>query len=237
MRRRWVPIGASRAASVGRLEHRPHVVERHVEVAQAADQLSGGDLVGRVEAVAVGGVDRRRREQADVVVVVQGLHAQVGHAGELAHGERHVGSGRGCVGRMGGCHTDSFAPPPTGGSSPSAVPRARPSQSDSGRSSAAAARRRPGRGPGARSPRSRAARRPPPELPHRCLRRHRRQRQHRDREHDEAAARAPRPTPGRGRTPSSRRTAPRPRRARRPPRPPARARDGARSPPARPRRR
>ena len=78
---------------VGCEQHRPDRVERHAQVAQPPDHLGGGHLVGAVVAVAGVRVDRRGREDAHVVIVLQRLHAQVGHPGELADGQ-HVG----------GCH-------------------------------------------------------------------------------------------------------------------------------------
>ena len=67
------------------------LVGGHVELAEAADGLGDGNLVGGVQAVAVLLVDRHRLEQPDVVVVPQRLHREVGHLREVAdrHERRH----------------------------------------------------------------------------------------------------------------------------------------------------
>ena len=49
----------------------PHVVDRHLEVAQPAHDVGIGDLVGRVVAVSGRRVDGGRLEQPDGVVVAQ----------------------------------------------------------------------------------------------------------------------------------------------------------------------
>ncbi len=59
-------------------------VQRHVQVAEPADHLGDGDLVGRVAPVAGVSVDVGRLEQPDPVVVPQHLDAHMGGAGEVA---------------------------------------------------------------------------------------------------------------------------------------------------------
>ena len=95
-----VDDGPVAGREVGRLEHRAHLLERHVEVAEPADGLGGGDLVGAVVPVAARRVDLGRLEQADVVVVPERLHAQVRHLRELADGEaRRHGASIACAHR------------------------------------------------------------------------------------------------------------------------------------------
>jgi hypothetical protein len=69
---------------VGGRQDRSDRVERHAQVAQPPDDLSRGHLVGAVKPVAGVRVDRGRLKDAHVVVVMQRLHAQVRHSGELA---------------------------------------------------------------------------------------------------------------------------------------------------------
>ena len=54
---------------IGRLEHRAHLLDRHVEVAEAADRLGGRHLVGAVVPVSAGRVDVGGFEEPHVVVV------------------------------------------------------------------------------------------------------------------------------------------------------------------------
>lgn len=86
-------------------QHGLHICDGHVEVAQPADHLRGGDLVEGVVAVAGALIHIGRLEQARLVVVPERLHAYVGHAGKLADGQT-------------GSHVSSVNPPPAGGSSP-----------------------------------------------------------------------------------------------------------------------
>ena len=74
--------GPVAAGLVGRLQQLAHLFDRHLQVPEAADGLGGAHLVHRV--VPVASADRPApAQQADVVVVPQRLHAQVGHLGEL----------------------------------------------------------------------------------------------------------------------------------------------------------
>jgi hypothetical protein len=59
--------------------------EWHVQGAESADDLSDGDLLGRVATVAGVWVDVRWFEQADLVVVAQHLRARLRGASELAN--------------------------------------------------------------------------------------------------------------------------------------------------------
>ena len=111
---------------VGCEQHGPDRVERHAQVAQPPDHLGGGYLVGAVGAVAGVRVDRRGRQDAHVVIVVQRLHAEVGRPGELADGQHRR--------RHGGSIT---APRPGPRACPRSYPRRRPARR----------RRRPGRCP------------------------------------------------------------------------------------------
>jgi hypothetical protein len=61
--------------------------QREPEIAQGKDPVQPLELVGAVPAVAGLRVDLRRRQQADVVVVVQGPHRHLGHAGERSDPE------------------------------------------------------------------------------------------------------------------------------------------------------
>ena len=79
-----------RAARSGACEDVAHLVDRHVEVAEPADRLGRADLARGVAPVPGRGVDARRFEQPDVVVVPERLHAQVRHLRELADRQQHV---------------------------------------------------------------------------------------------------------------------------------------------------
>ncbi len=73
---------------VGRGEHGTDLTERHVEVAEPANDLRDRNLIGRVAAIAGSRVDLRGNEQPDVVVVAQGLDAQLGGLREVTDHER-----------------------------------------------------------------------------------------------------------------------------------------------------
>ena len=75
-------------ADIRRREHRAHRVDRHVEIAEAADHLRGRDLIGRVVAVAVARIDVGGLEQTDAVVVAQRLRAEMRHPGEVTDRQR-----------------------------------------------------------------------------------------------------------------------------------------------------
>lgn len=70
------------------VEYLPNRWYRHVKPPQPADQQRPLHLIERVPPVTGCPVHRIRRQQADVVVVMQRLHGQVGHPGELP--DRHV---------------------------------------------------------------------------------------------------------------------------------------------------
>ena len=65
----------------------PDLVQRHVQVAEPADDLGHRHLAGVVEPVAARRVDPGGLEQPLVVVEAQGLDAEMRHAGEVA--DRH----------------------------------------------------------------------------------------------------------------------------------------------------
>ena len=69
---------------VGGMEHTLDLAHRHFEVAQAADRLGCRDLMAPVVPVAAGVVHLGWFEQADVVVVAQGLDREITRARELA---------------------------------------------------------------------------------------------------------------------------------------------------------
>ena len=79
---------------IGRLQHGAHLLDRHVEVAEAPDGLGGRHLIGAVVPVSAGRIDVGGFEEPDVVIVPQRLHAEVRHLRELADGEArgHVAS-------------------------------------------------------------------------------------------------------------------------------------------------
>jgi NADPH:quinone reductase-like Zn-dependent oxidoreductase len=72
---------------VGGVEHGVDVVEWHVEIAKAADDLRSDDLLGGVVPVSGFGVDVDRLEQADLVVVAKQLGTPVRRAGEVPDGQ------------------------------------------------------------------------------------------------------------------------------------------------------
>ena len=72
---------------IRRSQHGLDVVQRHVEAAEAADDLGGRDLIRRIAAVTgllihIGGL-----EQADPVIVTQRLDAQMSRASEVTDRE------------------------------------------------------------------------------------------------------------------------------------------------------
>ena len=85
-------LGPSRL--IGSPEYGADVVERHAEIPEPSDHLRDRELVARVSAVAGDRIDVCGFEQADPVVVAQGLHAEEGDPGEVADGQRasHVAS-------------------------------------------------------------------------------------------------------------------------------------------------
>src|SRR5690606_37046037 len=95
--------------------------------AQPADEQRLLDLVGAVAAIARPPVDLGGREQADVVVVPQGLDAEVGEPGELpdgdgrGHGTQRTPSSTGRVNTRVACRPGSTPPgstPPGSGCGP-----------------------------------------------------------------------------------------------------------------------
>jgi hypothetical protein len=68
-------------------QHRLDVGDWHLQVAQAADDLRGRDLPGRVVPVAVSGFTVAGSSSPTWWVVAQCLDAEVRGAGEVAHGE------------------------------------------------------------------------------------------------------------------------------------------------------
>jgi hypothetical protein len=73
---------------VGSLKHNVDVLERHLEVAEAADDLRRDDLLRGVAPVPAVHVHVDRLQQAELVVVAKHLHAQVRGPGEVAYGQR-----------------------------------------------------------------------------------------------------------------------------------------------------
>ena len=71
---------------VGGVQNGADLLEGHVEFPEAPDDLCRGDLLGAVTAVARIGVDLGRDEQFELMVVAQGLDAEVGGPGEIADG-------------------------------------------------------------------------------------------------------------------------------------------------------
>ena len=69
---------------VGRVHDRADRVERHPELTQPADRLRDRHLWHRVAPVPAVRIDRRRRQQPDLVVVPQRLHAHERHPREVA---------------------------------------------------------------------------------------------------------------------------------------------------------
>src|SRR5207248_4219313 len=72
---------------VRRLQDGPDLIQRHIQVAEPADDLRYRNLAGVVEPVAARRVDPGGLEQPLVVVEAQGLDAEMRHAGEVA--DRH----------------------------------------------------------------------------------------------------------------------------------------------------
>src|SRR5215469_16446774 len=68
---------------VRRSEQRADVVERHPQVPEPADHLSGYDLTWLVVPIAGPRVDLGGVQHADIVVVAQRLDAEVRHLGEV----------------------------------------------------------------------------------------------------------------------------------------------------------
>src|SRR5882672_1350762 len=79
--------------NVGRRKHRPDLVQGHVKVAKAPDDLRDRNLVRRVATIAGLRVDMRGFEQSSLMIMTQRLDRQVRGAREIADGERgrHVG--------------------------------------------------------------------------------------------------------------------------------------------------
>src|SRR5260221_6151524 len=79
--------------NVGRRKHRPDLVQGHVKVAKAPDDLRDRNLVRRVATIAGLRVDMRGFEQSRLMVVAQHLDGQMCGARKIADGERgkHVG--------------------------------------------------------------------------------------------------------------------------------------------------
>src|SRR5580693_2112426 len=73
---------------VGSVEHNLDVLEWHVQVAEAADDLRRDDLLSGVAPVPAVRVHAGRLQQAELVVVAKHLHAQVRGPGEVAYGQR-----------------------------------------------------------------------------------------------------------------------------------------------------
>ncbi len=69
------------------LEHNLDVLEWHLQVAEAADDLRRDDLFWGVAPVSAVYVHVDRLQQAELVVVTKHLHAQVRGPGEVADGE------------------------------------------------------------------------------------------------------------------------------------------------------
>jgi NAD(P)-dependent dehydrogenase (short-subunit alcohol dehydrogenase family) len=72
---------------VGSLEHNLDVLEWHVQVAKAADDLRRDDLLWCVAPVSAFYIHVDRLQQAELVVVAKHPHAQVRGPGEVADGE------------------------------------------------------------------------------------------------------------------------------------------------------
>ena len=72
---------------VGGLKHDLDVTERHLQVAEAADDLRRDDLLWGVAPVPAVHVHLGRLQQAELVVVAEHLHAQVRGPGEVADRE------------------------------------------------------------------------------------------------------------------------------------------------------
>ena len=72
----------------GGLKHNLDVFEWHIQVAEAADDLSRDDLLCGVPPVSGVHVHINRLQQANLVVVAKHLHAQVRGPGEVADRQR-----------------------------------------------------------------------------------------------------------------------------------------------------
>ncbi len=90
----------SRGLRLTEPQHAPQLVERDLvvddladlgqrepEIAQGEDPVQPLELVGPVPAIAGLRVDLRRRQEAEVVVVVQRPHRHLGHTGERSDPE------------------------------------------------------------------------------------------------------------------------------------------------------
>jgi hypothetical protein len=73
---------------VGSVEHNLDVLEWHVQVAEAADDLRRDDLLSGIAPVPAVRVHAGRLQQAELVVVAEHLRAQVRGPGEVAYGQR-----------------------------------------------------------------------------------------------------------------------------------------------------
>jgi hypothetical protein len=69
--------------NVGGAHNGADLIERHFQRPEAANDLCCGDLVGAVAAVAGSAININGREQPDLVVVTQHLHAQLRRTGEV----------------------------------------------------------------------------------------------------------------------------------------------------------
>ncbi len=74
-------LGEHRLVAV---QHAAHVLQRQLEVAQPPDRVGPPHLLERVEPVARCLVDPRRLEQADLRVMAQRFHGQLGQTREAA---------------------------------------------------------------------------------------------------------------------------------------------------------
>lgn len=72
-------------------------VQRLAQVTEPADDLRGRNLARVIVPVTAVGVDRGRREQAEIVIVPQRLHAQKRHPREVADAQYR-------------CHSDNDGP-------------------------------------------------------------------------------------------------------------------------------
>jgi hypothetical protein len=79
-------VGDHRVAGgdVKRREHGLDVLQRHIELAEAADDLRHGELIGAVTPVARIWIDVGGLQNADAMVMAQRLDAQVGGPREVA---------------------------------------------------------------------------------------------------------------------------------------------------------
>lgn len=72
------------------LKHDLDVIERHLQIAETADDLCLDDLLCGIAPVPAVHVHLDRLQQADLVIVAKHLHAQVRGPGEVADGHRRV---------------------------------------------------------------------------------------------------------------------------------------------------